>query len=190
MKYPLLFFIVLMLISCKSKEVLKSSETIPVPAYIIPLSTVGNAEWKVGDGEISCDKGEGFFQTTENFQYFDLSVDFKPEGDINSGIFIGCQGRELSAAVCYEVNIWDNHPNQDFRTGSIVARARPMSIIDSKGKWNNYKIRVRPGNISVMLNGTPTAFLKVESEISSSPIAFQKFGKGKISFKNFMIDRH
>ncbi|NNF34330.1 MAG: DUF1080 domain-containing protein [Saprospiraceae bacterium] len=161
----------------------------PIPTFVYPLSTVGNADWKVDNGVISCDKGEGFFQTTNNFQHFDLSVDFKPEGDINSGIFLGCQGRELSATGCYEVNIWDNHPNQDFRTGSIVTRAKPISKVDSKGKWNNYMIRVRPGNISVMLNGTPTAFLKVDSEITSSPIAFQKFGKGKISFKNFKIER-
>jgi hypothetical protein len=189
-KYLLLFSLAILLINCKSTDPFVSSETIALPSCIFPLSTAGDADWKVKKEMISCSEGEGFFQTTEAFQYFDLSVDFKPEGEINSGIFIGCQGRELSATNCYEINIWDNHPNQDYRTGAIVTKAIPISIVDTRGKWNNYMIRVRQGVISVLLNGIPTAQLKVGNAIASSPIAFQKFGKGKITFRNIKIDRY
>ena len=160
-----------------------------IPSYIAPLSSIGDAAWKIDEGVVSSSSGEGYFQTTQKFQYFNLSVDFKPEAGVNSGIFIGCEGREISATNCYEINIWDDHPNQQFRTGAIVTRTSPLNKVNSNGKWNTYEISVVPGKISVLLNGIKTAELDIEGEIPNSQIAFQKFGKGKIGFKNFKINR-
>ena len=188
-KYIIIFCLAFILLGCKSTDALKMDGTMPIPSYVTPLSSVGDASWKIDEEIVSCSSGEGYFQTTQKFQYFNLSVDFKPEGGVNSGIFIGCEGRELSATNCYEVNIWDDHPNQRFRTGAIVTRMSPMNKVNSNGKWNTYEISVVPGKISVILNGIKTAELDIEGEIPNSQIAFQKFGKGKIAFKNIKIDR-
>jgi hypothetical protein len=103
----------------------------------------GDANWNFSNNELIGEVSDevGFIMTQNTYKDFVLELEFKPDSTINSGIFIRCKNFEISAEDCYEVNIWDLHPNQDFRTGAIVAKFKPLAIVETIDKWNTYKIK-------------------------------------------------
>ncbi len=103
----------------------------------------GDAEWKITDKEIigSLVRGTGFIMTKDTYEDFELELEFNPDETINSGIFIRCKDYALSYTDCYEINIWDQHPEQKDRTGAIVSRATPLAQVQTLNKWNTYRIR-------------------------------------------------
>ena len=187
MKRILSILLLVIIYSCKVKDVPNPEIVQDLPSYVYPLKTTGQGAWNTDGFTISCNQGEGYTMTSRSFQYFELSVEFKPEGDVNSGIFFGCEDENFSATGCYEANIWDDHPNQDFRTGSIVTKALPLCKVDTYGKWNTFKISAKKGSIMTWVNGQLTSEIKGEININPSVIGFQKFGGGEIQFRNLTI---
>ena len=154
-------------------------------------SEVGNAGWQAENGEIWASAGgeDGMLITSRSYDNFRLTLEFKPDAEVNSGVFLRCQDAEnISPLTCYEVNIWDNHPKQEFRTGSIVTRAYPPLVhLDTIGKWNRLKISALGDSLSVWVNGVETASL-VDSTHRSGSIALQRWEGGEIRFRNVMIE--
>ncbi len=150
--------------------------------------TYGNAQWKFSDGDLVLEvkDGDGFLMTNETFKDFELELQFKPDSTINSGVFIRCINKELSATDCHEINIWDTHPNQDFRTGSIVTKAVPKIKIETLNKWNTYRIYASKSHIKVWLNDTLTAESHFEYP-AEGYIALQAMGTGVIEFRNIKL---
>lgn len=148
----------------------------------------GEAQWKMENGELSgsIEEGVGFFVTKEKFKDFELNVQFKPDSSINSGIYIRCQNKELSFEDCYEINIWDLHPNQDFRTGSVVNRAKPLAHVETIDEWNDYRIKIEGTKINAWVNGVMTVDLE-NQDLQEGYIAIQAMGEGNIAFRNFEI---
>src|ERR1700745_2405942 len=73
--------------------------------------TIGDANWRLEDGAVVADKGEGFLVSNTEYGDFQIRVEFYAEADTNSGVFIRCsRATELDSKVCYEVNIWDARP--------------------------------------------------------------------------------
>ena len=74
----------------------------------------GRASWKFdGDQLVGTSLGgSGFVMTNKKYQNFTLSLEFYPDAGINSGIFVRCKNKEISNKECYEMNIWDYHPDQ------------------------------------------------------------------------------
>jgi hypothetical protein len=146
---------------------------------------LGGAEWKFNEGELigTVKDSVGFVMTEDRYSDFILELEFKPDSSINSGIFIRCKNKEISYTDCYEINIWDLHPNQDFRTGAIVNRAIPLTYVETIGEWNTYKIQIQGDHLQTWINDILTADLK-DSSLQEGYIALQAMGTGEIRFRN------
>ena len=149
----------------------------------------GSAVWSFNNDELIGREGDGFFISKEVYGEFELSVDFWISADTNSGIFILCQDRgSIDPESCYELNIWDNHPNQDARTGSIVGRIMPpLAKVDTEERWNYYHVVIRDSTITVKVNDILTAILK-DIKLQAGFIALQKWGDGEVRFRNLKIN--
>ena len=86
---------------------------------------VGNASWRIAEGAIAADRGNGFLVTKDSYDDFKLRAEFWGDENTNSGVFIRCENPQAhSAQSCYEVNIFDRNPNPDNATGAIVGVAK------------------------------------------------------------------
>jgi Domain of Unknown Function (DUF1080) len=147
---------------------------------------LGDANWSLNDGVLEADSGLGFLVSKEVFDNFELTLDFYPGPDSNSGVFMRCANpAEITDKTCYEANIFDKRPDQTFRTGGIVNFAPPAMMIDSEGQWNTYEITADGGHITVKLNGQVTVDVEDET-LASGPIALQ-YAAGSIKFRNVQI---
>ena len=148
----------------------------------------GDAKWTF-DGEIltgDAAKGGGFVMTKESYEYFLLELEFKPDRQVNSGVFIRCANQELSATDCYEINIWDDHPNQSARTGAVVSRSEPLQTVHTIDQWNSYRIISKSTGIQAWINDVQVVDLKDKS-LKKGFIALQAAAEGSIKFRNVNV---
>src|SRR3954467_10497195 len=121
------------------------------------FNKVGDANWRVEDGAIVSDKGNGFLVTKEKYGDFQLRAEFWVGPDANSGIFIRATDPEkITATNAYEVNIWDDRPEKDYATGAIVGVAKVDPMPRATGQWNTYEITAKGDTFTVVLNGKKT----------------------------------
>ncbi len=148
----------------------------------------GDATWQINDQEIigSLVRGTGFIMTKDTYKDFELELEFNPDGTINSGIFIRCKDYTLSYTDCYEINIWDEHPEQKDRTGAIVSRTTPLEQIETIGKWNTYKIKADKNHIQAWINGILVADLE-NDDLQEGYIGLQAAQIGTIKFRNVKL---
>ncbi len=146
---------------------------------------LGGAKWEFDQSELvgTVVDSSGFVMTENKYSDFILELEFKPDTTINSGIFIRCKNKNLSYTDCYEINIWDSHPNQDFRTGAIVNRATPLKYLETVGKWNSYKIEIQGDHIQAWINDILIADL-IDNSLAEGYIALQAMGTGEVRFRN------
>jgi len=156
---------------------------------------LGDANWSLADGVISADSGNGFLVTKETYRDFEIRVEFYVESDTNSGIYIRCTDpKTFSSKTCYEVNIWDDRPEQKYGTGAIVDVAAVNPMPRAGGKWNTYDITVKGDHFVVLLNGVKTADAH-DSKFSEGLIGLQKApgvdkeGKHVVRFRKVEIRR-
>jgi hypothetical protein len=121
------------------------------------FNKIGDANWRIEDGAVVGDKGNGFLVSKNSYGDFELRAEFWVGPDANSGIFIRCTDPEkLTATNCYEVNIWDDRPEKDYATGAIVGVAKVDPMPTATGKWNVYEITAKGSKFTVTLNGKKT----------------------------------
>ncbi len=190
-KLGLMALMILNLASCKSAKTPKVKD-----AFIAQLqdtkdgwTETGDAMWGLNMGVLTGQGGVGYIVSEDIYTDFVLEAEFFPDAVVNSGIFLRCPKDEQSATGCYEINIWDDHVNQDFRTGAIVTHGKPLAHINSVGKWNQYKIVSIADHISVWLNGVKTSDLH-DTKTKEGFIAFQVNGEGVIKFRNIRISKY
>lgn len=149
----------------------------------------GDASWDFENdeliGSVSAE-GSGFVMTKESYSNFILELEFKPDSTINSGVFIRCQNRALSFEDCYEINIWDLHPKQEFRTGAVVSRFSPLKKVETLNKWNRYRIKNENDRLQAWIDDVLVIDLK-DTDLITGPIALQAAEKGEIKFRNVRI---
>jgi hypothetical protein len=134
---------------------------------------IGDANWRLEDGSVVADKGNGFLLTKANYTDYELRAEFWVGPDANSGIFIRCTNpKEVNAKNAYEVNIWDDRPEKDYATGAIVgiAKVDPMPV--TVGKWSTYELTVKGDTFTIVLNGQKTVTGK-DDKLKSGRIALQ-----------------
>jgi len=183
----LIIFCISLCISCKGPKNLTADGGKQI--FHEPSSswtTTGDAEWLLSDGILSASDAKGFAITSKPYDDFILEAEFMPDEVVNSGIFLRCNQDKWNPMDCYEINIADNHQNQDFRTGAIVTKAKPIEIVNSVGQWNKYKIKANGNHIQVWLNGVKTGDIKDESS-AKGLIGLQLNGNGRIQFRNVRI---
>lgn len=148
----------------------------------------GDSKWKFINGELHgvADSTAGSIMTKKKYQNFELVLEFKPDSTINSGIFVHCDQPEISATECHELNIWDLHPNQDYRTGAIVTKVKPYVKVETLNKWNSYRAVTKNGAIEVYVNDVLTASISKDT-LREGYIGLQAMGRGTIKFKNVRL---
>ena len=146
----------------------------------------GDANWKIDDGAVAADSGTGFLLTNVSYGDFDLELEFWVTPDANSGVFIRCANpKEIGAATCYEVNIFDQRPDPTYRTGAIVNVAEPKVMLETGNRWNRYEISAHGRNLVVKLNGQTTVDV-TDDKLATGPFALQ-YGAGRVMFRNVRI---
>ncbi len=105
--------------------------------------TGGPAEWDVHDGVVTVNKKKGDIQTKENFDSFQLHLEWMvPENITGEGQGRGNSGVYLQGL--YEVQILDSYNNDTYvngMTGSIYKQKAPTANVMRKpGEWNVYDI--------------------------------------------------
>jgi hypothetical protein len=137
------------------------------------FNKVGDANWRLDDGAVVADRGNGFLVTKESYGDFQLRAEFWVGPDANSGIFIRCTDPDkITATNAYEVNIWDDRPEKDYGTGAIVGVAKVDPMPTATGKWNVYEITAKGDTFTVVLNGKQTVVGK-DAKHANGRIALQ-----------------
>jgi hypothetical protein len=135
---------------------------------------IGDANWRLEDGAVVADKGNGFLVSKTNYTDFQLRAEFWVDDDANSGIFIRCTDpNKVTGTTAYEVNIWDNRPDPTYGTGAIVDVAKVSPMPKSAGKWNVYDIIAKGSTFTVTLNGQKTVDGAQDAKFASGRIALQ-----------------
>jgi Domain of Unknown Function (DUF1080) len=138
------------------------------------FNKIGDANWRVEDGAIVADKGNGFLVTKNAYGDYQIRAEFWVEPDSNSGIFIRCTDPEkVTAENAYEVNIWDMRPDPSYGTGAIVNLAKVDPMPKAGGKWNVYEITAKGSTFTVVLNGQKTVDGVQDAKLASGRIALQ-----------------
>ena len=147
----------------------------------------GNANWRVMDDGIGASLGNGFLVTKESYKDFRIVAEIWTDERANSGIFIRCQDPEDPGAdSCYEVNVFDTRPGQEYATGGIVNTARVIGgPHKAAGKWNTLEIIAKGPQLTVMLNGMKTAEA-TDTKHGQGRVALQ-YAAGMVKFRRFDI---
>lgn len=153
---------------------------------------LGTSAWRFDSTGVEAGPEDAMAYLVSNEAYgdFRIELEYWIADDTNSGVFVRCGVvraiSEVNPDNCYEINIWDNHPNQEFRTGSIVQHAPPVSHADSLGHWNKLEILARGSTISVRVNGDLTAEFG-GAAADTGLVALQYAGKGLLRIRGFEI---
>jgi hypothetical protein len=148
----------------------------------------GDAAWQFSESEIvgEASGSSGHIMTNEAFKNFILELEFRPDENINSGVFIRCKNHELTPVDCYEFNIWDHHPKQEFRTGAIVTKSDPLKRVNTVNQWNTYKIKAKGPSLKAWINGELVANLQDEFRVEGY-IGLQAAESGEVRFRGVRI---
>ena len=138
------------------------------------FNKIGDANWRVEDGVIVADKGNGFLVTKNSYGDYQIRAEFWVEPDSNSGVFLRVTDPEkVTAENAYEVNIWDMRPDPSFGTGAIVNVAKVDPMPKAGGKWNVYEITAKGPTFTVVLNGQKTVDGVQDAKHANGRIALQ-----------------
>jgi hypothetical protein len=150
-------------------------------------SPIGDANWKLTDGVVVADKGNGFLVSKGSYTDFQIRAEFWVDADANSGIFIRCTDpNKVGSASAYEVNIFDKRPDPSYGTGAIVNVAKVVPMPKAGGQWNVYEITAKGPKFTVTLNGTKTVDGAEDSKFASGRIALQ-YGAGVVKFRKVQV---
>jgi hypothetical protein len=135
---------------------------------------IGTANWRIADGSVVADKGNGFLVTKNAYTDYQLRAEFWIDTDANSGIFIRCTDpNKIGSVSAYEVNIWDARPDPSYGTGAIVNVAKVDPMPKAGGKWNVYEITAKGSTFTVTLNGQKTVDGAQDAKFATGRIALQ-----------------
>jgi hypothetical protein len=135
---------------------------------------IGTANWRIEDGVVVADKGNGFLVTKNAYTDFQLRAEFWVETEANSGIFIrATDPAKVTGSNAYEVNIWDVRPDPSYGTGAIVNVAKVDPMPKAGGKWNVYEITAKGSTFTVTLNGQKTVDGAQDAKLATGRIALQ-----------------
>lgn len=150
-------------------------------------TTVGKANWRLVDGAAQADQGSGHLVSKDSYSDFQIRAEFWVDAPANSGIFIRCADpQKIGTATCYEVNIFDERPEQEYSTGSIVNVAKVSPPIPKAGgRWNTMEITAKGPQMSVMLNGVRTAE-GWDGKFTNGRITIQ-YSRGVVKFRKLQV---
>jgi len=140
--------------------------------------------WKVVDGTMQHTKKGGDLITENQYENYELKLEWKISEGGNSGIFFGVQ--ESQPKIYFtgiEMQILDNEKHQDakdpsHRAGACYALYKSVdSAVGKVGTWNKVRVLKEGDHYQFFLNGTKTADFKSESKDFKKLVANSKFKK-------------
>lgn len=135
---------------------------------------IGTANWRVEDGALVADRGNGFLVSQRDYRDFQLRAEFFVDAHTNSGIYIRCTDpTNVGTANAYEVNIWDDRPEPRYGTGAIVDIAAVDPMPRAGGRWNLFEITAAGDAFTVVLNGQKTVDAVRNARFANGRIALQ-----------------
>ena len=159
-----------------------------------------NPQWVVKDGELKLTgRGGGDLITKEQYENFDLRLEWKIQDGGNSGIFFGA--KESNRAIyqdAVEMQILGNggFPKlDDYHIAGAVygLTASKRDWAKPAGEWNEVRIVKKDGKVQFFFNGHQTGDIDLNSEEFDATVAktkfkaWPKFGKhpkGHIGFQD------
>ena len=159
----------------------------------------GPGKFNIKDGTLETEGGMGllWYQAKE-LKSYSLKLDWKMQGDDNSGVFVGFPASEDPWSAVdkgYEIQI-DATDEADRTTGSIYTfkaaniKARDQ-VLRPPGQWNSYEIKVRGERLQVFLNGVKiNDFTNKDPErsLTDGYIGLQNHGADdQVSFRNIQL---
>ncbi len=150
-------------------------------------TAIGNANWRLYEGSVQAEIGNGFLVSNKTYQDFQIQAEFWVDDEANSGIFIRVSDPKLINAVnAYEVNIFDKRPDPTYGTGSIVNVAKVEPMPKAGGHWNTFDITAKGNHYVVFFNGVKTVDVTNNNLLKAGPIALQ-YAAGVVKFKRLQI---
>lgn len=140
-------------------------------------AATGNDEgWTVDNGTILCTVSGGkYLYTLEQYENFVLSVDFKIDEGVNSGIFFRWSDLSDPVHTGIEIQILDSFGRENpgkHDCGAIYDMVAPSkNVCKPAGEWNNTTITCKDNMITVKHNGEKIAEMDVDkwSEPGKNP---------------------
>jgi hypothetical protein len=149
-------------------------------------TAVGSADWRLADGAVVADHGNGFLVSRNAYSDFQIRVEFWVSDNANSGIYMRCADpAKLTDTTCYEANIFDQRPDPTYGTGAVVHIAPISPMPKAGGKWNVYEITAKGPKITVVLNGARTVEAQ-DGKLARGPIGLQ-YAAGVVKFRKVQI---
>jgi hypothetical protein len=141
--------------------------------------------WRVHDNVLGCLFGKegGDLRTKEDFQDFDLRLEFKTARMANSGVFLRAKRDDTNPAYSgCEIQIlddfnWEKETNTTLKDwqltgslyGSVAAGAK--GTLHAIGQWNSYEMLYRGRRLAVALNGRTLYDVDVDKVPGDPPFA-------------------
>jgi hypothetical protein len=154
-----------------------------------PTSVPGTkGDWQVADGALVCGGTvPSWIGTVDSFSDYQLTLEFRGAGQVNSGVFLRSQKEGQPHVTGYELQIWDNQP-AGFNTGSLVGTVKAQPAKINAGEWNKYDITAKGDHFTVLLNGKTVLDAK-DGKHSAGAIGFQCQKDNRIEFRNIRLKR-
>ena len=158
----------------------------------------GTEKWYVENGELICESGPdeeyGYLSTAQNYDNFELLVDFKQEANGNSGIFFRStfEGTKVSG---WQVEVAPpEHDSggiyESYGRGWLIKPDPKKDKALKMGEWNTMKVVADGDNITTWLNGVEMVTINDEKiGQGKGAIALQIHDGGgiKVRWKNLKI---
>jgi len=116
--------------------------------------------WSMDGNVLGAVKDESIW-TTEEYENFELDLEFKTDNNTNSGVVVYCTDRNNWIPNSVEIQIADDHgehfknakPNE--KCGAIYGHlgAKKDKVVKKPGEWNRMQIQCKGQKITVKLNG-------------------------------------
>ncbi len=150
---------------------------------------VGNANWRIEQGEFVSDEGNGHLVTDRSYQDFRITAEyFVDVPTANSGIYFRITDEStIRDTTAYEANINDERPDMEKSTGALVNHVPPSEFIKTAGRWNTYEVTAQGDHIFIVLNGITTVDTRDTTHPHSGPISLQHLA-GEVRFRNVVIE--
>lgn len=180
----------LLLVGCTTAE--RGDSTEAAGAQAVDWLVIGPVDWQMADGEFAASglyEASGYLVSEQTFTDLRLSLEFWIDEATNSGVFVRCSDPQMvSPLTCYEANIWDDHTNQESRTGAIVMHTPPLVRVDTVGRWNTLEVTAIGSEIRYTVNGQLTAVIQDDAHVTGH-IALQYGGERGVRFRNLDLEQ-
>ena len=149
---------------------------------------LGDAAWRIRAGILECDHGPiSYLVSDETFDDVQIRIEFWVSDDANSGIFIRCTDpAKVTVDNSYEVNIFEQRPDQTYATGAIVGVAKVVNMPKTGGRWNVMDIKAKGDRFAVTVNGQRTVDDVKNAAHAGGRITLQ-YGAGVVKFRKVEV---